>query len=1265
MASRAGSKDELDLNDPEMAEAWMTQLAATARMKKLTDSEETKGLTDLFLSRAGLTSIRTLSLMAAPKKIEDLLFKDVKTLVERTIRPKKRLVISERTRFLSLKQDTGESIIAYFRRLRSAAASCEFENLGTKMSKEDDLIIMRLIDGLIINEHKRKILERLQESDMSLEKIVESLQQLELIRDYNTTVPAEISFASQKAQRPSKIGASQEPAATCRYCGTKHSRGKCPAYGKQCLKCSKRNHFASVCRSKFVHLEQQDEEVDILSSTFESSIKRGLYKNVAVNGESLLMQIDTGADVSLIPQNFWKKLGSPSLRKCNKALRQFDGSAIACLGQFSAALELEDKFLPIDLIVTKAEKHHGLLGMDNIKVQEGALTVHSVQQLGLLKDFQAKIKLVEGSKPFYCAARTVPIHLRDSVRKELQRMETADIIEPVPPGGSQWASPIVNVLKPNGRIRVCADFKAGVNHQICNDTYPLPDIETIFSEVPGMTYFARLDLSDAYLQIELDKDSREITTIATPIGLYRYKRLVPGLKSASAIFQKAMETVLSGVKHVIIYQDDILLGAKSENELDLKAKKVVSILTSAGMTINLEKSILSASELTFLGFRVSGKGISPDPALVQKILDIKAPSNRKQLESFLGLANFFGRFIPNYSQTTEPLNQLRGKDAHFLWGPQQAKAFDKIKGQLSQRPVIQPFDKNKATTLTTDASEKSIAAVLSQQSHPVMYFSRRLSETESRYSNIEREALAIVWAMERAKQFLLGSHFTLETDHRPLEFLLGRRRQLPKIANARLLRWAIKLMAFDFDVIYTRGSAIPHADALSRLDFKSDAAEQATSGGDAIHWANQSVIPWEQLQFETRRERLLNDIIRRIETNRWSNCSPSERPFKSIRQALLVEEGVLCYGDRPVIPASLRPRVLELVHCDTHLGANSTRSRLQTCAWWPGYCADVEAFIRGCHVCSKIRPSRQSTVHTWPSESEPWHRVHMDHAHVPRVGLILILVDSMSGWPEAMRVPNRDAATVKRVLQAIFSRNGVPHVLVSDNASEFCDSNFTDWLQRIGCRSLKTPPRHPQSNGIAERMVQSIKKASQAWNPGSESYDSFLFRLLLNYRCIPHAGRTQSPAQLMGRQLRNPVTMRTPITSGMWYNPGQAQSQEKVRFLGQKGTNTALIERESGRVTLAHADQLKEMAQQVVSQNGENLSSSAQAPYLLQHPSPDLQRQAALDAQQQPPPEVATDHLPINSPAVQSPNIEQPRRYPVRANRGVPPLRFEGGVEVS
>lgn len=557
---------------------------------------------------------------------------------------------------------------------------------------------------------------------MVLEDILQNLQHLEQIQDYNAPVTAEIAF--NKQQKPAVQLPKSLVSNRCGYCGTSHPKGNCPAFGKKCTKCQKKNHFALVCRSKVIHLETQQVEEEG-AEVFEigpRAFQAGLFKTVKINGHKLSMQVDTGAEVSLIPQNFWKQLGQPALRKCKRILRQFDGSIIACIGEFTATLETETKFITVNLVVTSAEKRHGLLGMDTVELQESAVTINAVAHLGCLRGFQAKIRLVDGAKPFYCAARPVPLHLRERVVEELRRMEFEGIIEPVQAGGSQWASPIVNVLKPNGKVRICADFKAGVNHQICNDTYPIPEMETIFSEVAGMSRFAKLDLSDAYLQIELDEDSREITTIATPLGLFRYKRLVPGLKSASSVFQKAMETILAKFDCKIIYQDDILLGAKSDTELKEKVQQVVKTLQAAGMTINLDKSNLHAQEVTFLGYRINVNGVSPDPDLVDKIRTVSSPKDKKQLESFLGLANFFGRFIKNYSAIIEPLNQLRGRRADFIWGPEQEVAFRRVKNLLSQGPVIRPYDKQRETTLTTDASERAIAAILSQDGHPVMYF---------------------------------------------------------------------------------------------------------------------------------------------------------------------------------------------------------------------------------------------------------------------------------------------------------------------------------------------------------------------------------------------------------------------------------------------------------------------------------------------------------------------------------------------------------------
>ena len=747
------------------------------------------------------------------------------------------------------------------------------------------------------------------------------------------------------------------------------------------------------------------------------------------------------------------------------------------------------------------------------------------------------------------------------------------ILEKVPPGGSKWASPMVIVRKPNGNLRVCADYKVGVNPKICSDSYPMPSVETAFSALAGMQYFAKIDLASAYNQLQLDEDSRAITTMNTPIGLLRWTRLPFGIKTASAQFQSAIEKTIGELPHSIIYQDDICLGGRDKKELSDRVEFVLQRLEKSGMKINKEKSVLEAKEITFLDYSISGAGVKPDKRLVDKILAVKAPSGKKDLECFLCLVNFFGRYIPNFADITEPLHELRRRNVPFVWGVRQQKAFDELKQALHEYPVVQPFDVRKDTVLTTDASEKSVSAILSQDGHPVMYLSRRLTDAEQNYSNIEREALAIVWATSRARYYLIGKKFQLRCDHQPLEFIFNPLRQLPKVTSARLMRWALQLSAYDYDILYVKGESIPHVDALSRLDFSDstlDTHDEKGKPDSFVHWTTTDVISIEELRHETLHDPILSAVKRRLLENNWSGCSSAERPFKAVRQSLSLENGILCKGDLLIPPSMLRSRVMEAVHADVHCGTMATRNRLKLKAWWPGYFNDVERYVGKCAQCVKFRPLSQKHTYTWPEEQEPWSRVHMDHGHVPGIGLLLILVDSFSGWPEIARVPDRQASIVIRVLRNIFARNGIPRTLVSDNAAEFGDSDLCGWLERIGCRQVKSPPYHPQSNGATERMVQTVKRGLKAFNKERSSFEAYVARLLLSYRTVPHAGRLQSPSALMGRQLRSPLTMAFDTDQCLWYKrPGA--SPEMARFVVQMGQNSAMVIRgEDELPTLAH-----------------------------------------------------------------------------------------------
>ena len=254
------------------------------------------------------------------------------------------------------------------------------------------------------------------------------------------------------------------------------------------------------------------------------------------------------------------------------------------------------------------------------------------------------------------------------------------------------------------------------------------------------------------------------------------------------------------------------------------------------------------------------------------------------------MVNFYGRFISNFTSKFTPISDLRKKsEAEFQWTDNCQRAFERLKSELASKPVVQPYSLKNEVTITIDASEKAIGGVLSQEGQPVIYVSKTLSQAEQRYSNIEREALAIVFVVKRLKQFLLGRKFNLETDHRPLEFILAPNKELPKTVSARITRWAISLMAFDYEIKYKEGSSIPHADAMSRLtvdkdDDECNLVDYLSSNLDefCVHFAEHKLISFEELRSECERDELAKRIIRREINGDWKACTQVESVFKKV-----------------------------------------------------------------------------------------------------------------------------------------------------------------------------------------------------------------------------------------------------------------------------------------------------------------------------------------------------------------------------------------------
>nr|XP_012559948.1 uncharacterized protein K02A2.6-like [Hydra vulgaris] len=315
------------------------------------------------------------------------------------------------------------------------------------------------------------------------------------------------------------------------------------------------------------------------------------------------MQVDTGSQVTIIPKNFWELMSKPKLQKCYLHLKQFDGTVIKVLGKFEATLETESKMNIVRIIVADCTKRHGLIGMDVLNINATKL-VNSMEPIveGCLINYKANILLKNGIQPTYFESRPLPIHIRPLVVDKLNGMIQQGLLQRVPPGGSRWASPLVVVRKTDRDLRICADYKIGVNQKICSDSYPIPNIETVFHKMVGMKYFAKIDLKGAYHQIEMDKEAREITTVNTPIGLLRWTCLPFGIKTASAIFQRAIESVVGDIiPNLIIFQDDICICVKNAEELKSNLNKILSKLKEPGISINKRNSVNEIKSLSFLG----------------------------------------------------------------------------------------------------------------------------------------------------------------------------------------------------------------------------------------------------------------------------------------------------------------------------------------------------------------------------------------------------------------------------------------------------------------------------------------------------------------------------------------------------------------------------------------------------------------------------------------------------------------------------------------
>ena len=861
--------------------------------------------------------------------------------------------------------------------------------------------------------------------------------------------------------------------------------------------------------------------------------------NLNVNEKDICFEVDTGSFLSTISVGELKGLNCV-VKKTVKRAKGYSDNVISFLGEAELMVKF-NKFTFVHTFLIVKEDSVSLLGRDlcdklNIRVvfpeHIKYSSVFSVRSLLLDKykhylsdEFESNVKstvsleVKSSAKPIFCKVRSVPLRFRELVTIELKRLEDKGIISRV--FDTKWASPCVNVLKSNGSIRICGDYSTTVNKSMDLVQYPLPSIDDVISEIGDARVFSKIDCQNAYLQIPLEESSKSFTTINTINGLYCYNYLPFGLSNSPGIFQSFMCKVLAGIRNIIIYQDDILVLTSDINEHNKILDIVLTALHSSGIKINMKKSSFFTKEVHYLGYIFNQTGVHANPEKIRAILEAPKPTNLTQVQSFIGICNFYSRFIKNFSSIFAPLYNLMKKNVKFIWNDSHDKCFQTIKNLFKSNNVLKFFDPKLDVAIECDASSVGIGAVLLQKHDtvwcPVQFASRSLNTAERNYSQIEREALSVIFACTKFKQFILGSHFIIKNDHRPLEKLLGHHNNVPLNGSARLQRWALRLSQFNYTFQYSRGCDNVNSDFLSRLplDETNDEIEpyELMFVVDSL---NKTPINCKDIAYHTDKDSDLCLVRKYIKIGFPMHLKDSVlRSYKNKSNELSIIDNCILYKNRVVIPKSIREKVLIQLHAE-HPGMSVMKSIARSLIWYPGLDTDIEDLVKSCNICVRLsaNPSKNNFVQ-WPKTEKPWARIHIDHLFLEGY-IILIVVDSHSKYIEAEVVKNVSSEETVECLTTIFSRHGLPDTIVSDNATSFKSSKFEEFIHNNSLNHITSPPYSPSSNGQAERGVRVIKDLMKKNSTGS--FRTRLSNILLFYRSKPHSVTGISPCEALNNR---------------------------------------------------------------------------------------------------------------------------------------------------
>lgn len=704
------------------------------------------------------------------------------------------------------------------------------------------------------------------------------------------------------------------------------------------------------------------------------------------------------------------------------------------------------------------------------------------------------------------------------------------------PSKSPIASPVFFVKKKDGRLQLVQDYRK-LNDFTIKNRYPLPLASDIVNRLSDARLFTKFDVRWGYNNIRIKEGDEWKAAFTTNRGLFEPQVMLFGLTNSPATFQALMNTIfadLVAAGKVAVYLDDILIYSATQTGHRDITHEVLRRLRAHDLYLRPEKCEFERDEVEYLGLIIRQGEVTMDPVKVRAISNWPDPRNLRELRGFLGFANFYRRFIKDFSRIARPLNDLTKKDAPWVWNDSQRQTFRHLKTSFTREPILAMWEPNRPTRIEVDASGYATGGVLLQKLpddrwHPIAFRSESMAEAERNYEIYDKEMLAIIRALEDWRHYLEGlpASFNIVTDHRNLEYW-----RTAQHLSRRQARWSLYLSRFDFQLVHKPGTTNTQADPLSR--FSTHLVTDADDNHDQLvlrpsHFAS---IAATSLEKAGALEREIRDA-----TERDSEVTSALQLLKGHGPRQLTEnlvdweerDGLVFYKGRVYVPkdADLRRRIVRLCHDSPpsgHPGRRGTLELVSRLYWWPGMATFVSKYVEGCDTCQRYKPARhpRSTLQPHSVPDGPWQTIGVDLVTgLPLVGgydAIVVYIDHYSKQVHVLPTTSDvDAEGIADIhYREIFRLHGIPTKIVSDRGPQFAARLMKALYRKLGITHALTTAYHPQSNGQTERANQEVEKHLRLFtNARHDDWVTFLptAEFVLNSRV--HSAHQMAPFEVM------------------------------------------------------------------------------------------------------------------------------------------------------